>query len=261
MPAPALLLHSGGMSSRQWNRLRTALEGNRQVLTPDFLGHGDAPPPPADGSFDFTVEIDRIAGLLAAAGEPVEVVGHSYGGLIALGLTRRAPQHVRSLALYEPVAFGVLRDPPDAEGLADLRRIGEDPVFVDPDPDDLEPWLRRFVEFWSRPGAWDAMGEGGRAAFAAAGPSLSRGATALVSEPTTAADHAAAVRVPTLLLCGDRSPLVIRRVAAILADRLPSASLEVVAGAGHMGPLTHGAEVQAAILAHLDRVDAAAQAG
>jgi len=248
---PAVLLHSGGMSSRQWSRLGAALGPDRRVVTPDFLGHGDAPAPPADGPFDFGLEIDRIVALVEELGTPVDLVGHSYGGLIALGVARRAPTLLRALALYEPVAFGVLREPPDAEGLADLARIAADPVFVDPDPADLDPWLERFVEFWSGPGAWAAMGEPGRAAFRASGPALARGATGLVADRTTAAEHAAAVPVPTLVLCGERSPLASRRVSAVLTSALPDARLHTIAGAGHMGPLTHAAEVNDLVVAHL----------
>lgn len=254
---PVVLLHSGGMSSRQWSRLAAALGPGRRVVTPDFLGHGEAPPPPAEGPFDFGLETSRIVALVEELGTPVDLVGHSYGGRIALGVARRVPALLHALVLYEPVAFGVLREPPDAVGLADLARIAEDPVFVDPDPADLDPWLERFVEFWSGPGAWAAMGEPGRAAFRASAPSLARGATGLVADRTTSAEHAAAVTASTLVLCGERSPLASRRVSALLAEALPDARLHTVTGAGHMGPLTHAAEVNDLVLAHLSPADQA----
>jgi len=57
--------------------------------------------------------------------------------------------------------------------------------------------------------------------------------------------------MPTLLLCGERSPATTRRITGLLAEAIPGARLQVVADAGHMLPLTHGEQVDAAIGAHL----------
>ncbi|PTL55542.1 alpha/beta fold hydrolase [Paraconexibacter algicola] len=256
MSVPVLLLHSGGMSSRQFGRLAAALQQDGRVVhAPDLLGHGDAPDLLGDGPFDLEVELrrleDLVDGLRAEAGVPaVDLVGHSYGGLVALHLVRRRPDTVRRLALFEPVAFGVLRDPPDEEGLASLAVVAEDSIFRDPDPDDLEPWLRVFVDFWSGPGAWDALGDAGRASFLHAGRTLVGGIAAVVDDRTTVA-ALEAVGQPTLLLSGGRSPLAARRVAAVLAAGLADARLHTIDDAGHMGPLTHGGEVNDRVVAHL----------
>ncbi|CAM5381488.1 alpha/beta hydrolase [Frigidibacter albus] len=59
--------------------------------------------------------------------------------------------------------------------------------------------------------------------------------------------------MPVLLIRGDRSPASIPALMEVLAGRIPGARLEVVAGAGHMLPLTHPGEVAALIGAHLSR--------
>ena len=57
--------------------------------------------------------------------------------------------------------------------------------------------------------------------------------------PVSAYDIAA----PTLLLRGEHSPVAARAVARIFAHALPNADLVDAHGAGHMGPITHAAEV------------------
>ena len=57
---------------------------------------------------------------------------------------------------------------------------------------------------------------------------------------------------PARLLAGDKSPLPVRHIAAILARRLPSASLQVVAGANHLLPATHHRMLGAFLLEKLD---------
>ena len=44
-------------------------------------------------------------------GEKFHLIGHSYGGMVALQLAAQAqPQRVRSLSLFEPIAFHLLPD-------------------------------------------------------------------------------------------------------------------------------------------------------
>ena len=55
--------------------------------------------------------------LLETLGGPAHLVGHSYGAYVALLVARSVPSQVRSLALYEPVAFGVLDAVEDAAAM------------------------------------------------------------------------------------------------------------------------------------------------
>ena len=59
------------------------------------------------------------------------------------------------------------------------------------------------------------------------------------------------LRMPTLLLEGDRSPEPVREVTRLLGRTLPEARLTSIAGAGHMLPLTHAPLVEPMIEAHL----------
>ena len=61
----------------------------------------------------------------------------------------------------------------------------------------------------------------------------------------------ARLRFPILIIRGEHAPLPTRLIADSLSSLLPAARLTVVAGAGHMGPLTHSAEVNALIVRHV----------
>lgn len=238
MPEPVVLLHSGGMSSRQWRRLAAELGEDRAVHAPDFVGHGSRVGEAPGTGDPLAVDVAGIVALLRGLDAPADVVGHSYGGLVALLAARAAPGTVRRLVLFEPVAFGVLHGPPaDDEAIADLARLVAAPGWDAPGPPG-EAWFRAFVDFWSGPGAWDALGEAGRSGFRAGGRTLVDGAVALTAERTSASGHAE-LDVPVLLLGGDASPLAIRRVVDRLEAALPDVRRETVASAGHMGPLTH----------------------
>ncbi len=249
---PVVLVHSGGMSSRQWKKLAERLAGTHRVLAPDLLGSGDNPPWPEDKPFEFGMDVDALATLLGTLPKPAHLVGHSYGGLLALTLARKYPERVRSLAVFDPVAFGVLHGAQDTEGLSDLARAAENPVFTDERLGGSDAWMQAFVDYWNGPGSWRAMPEPSRASFLRVGRKVFQEVRTLMLD-RTGPDAYAKVTLPTLLMFGEKSPAAARRVVTLLSQALPAATLVQIPGAGHMGPLTHGTLVNERIAEHLAR--------
>jgi pimeloyl-ACP methyl ester carboxylesterase len=245
-----LLIHSGGLSGRQWRRLVEQLRGTHRVVAPDLLGSGESEPWPADAPFHYQQDVDAVEALVSRIGERVHVVGHSYGGLVGLTFARLHPARVRSIAVYDPVAFGVLHDAHDEEGLVDLARAGDNPIFTDDARGGSEPWLEAFVDFWSGPGSWHALPAPSRGSFLRVGRKVYLEVKSLLDDRTGRAAYAN-LDMPALLLTGERSPAAAQRVAALLASALPHGRLERVEGAGHMGPISHAAVVNSRILHHV----------
>jgi pimeloyl-ACP methyl ester carboxylesterase len=243
-----LLLHSGGMSSRQWRKLSDRLAASYRVVAPDFLGSGSNPTWPDETPFDLQFDLDAIAPLVEGS---FHVVGHSYGGLLALLLASRHHARVKSLAVYDPVAFGNIQAANDEEGLQDLARVVQDPVFLDDARGGRESWLQAFVDYWNGPGSWQAMPLPSREGFLRVGRKVYYEVRSLMNV-RSGADAYASIDAPVLLLTGERSPAAARRVVQILAQSLPHSTLHTIAGAGHMGPITHADTVNDLIVEHLD---------
>lgn len=250
--SPVVLVHSSGMSSRQWRALAEELAPSHRVLSPDLLGVGRNPPWPEGEPFHFHMDVEALGRVLHALPEPAHLVGHSYGGLLAVTLARRWPDKVRSVAAYEPVAFGVLREPPDTEALAELERPRESDAWNDDAQGGGEAWMEAFVDFWNGAGTWRALPEPTRRGFLRVGRKVYHEVTSLLTDRTPG--HAYGVfHGPALFLHGERSPLPARRVAERLAAAFPKGEVSAVAGAGHMGPITHLRDVNDAVRRHLDR--------
>lgn len=246
---PVVMLHSGGMSSRQWKKLGDVLSATHRVVAPDFLGSGSNPPWPEGERFDFTMDVDAVAKILAEIGQPVHLVGHSYGGLVAMTLARRAPASIRSIAVYDPVAFGVLHAANDGPGLTDLAR-NDTPIFFDTERGGTDPWFEVFVDYWNGPGTWRAMPEPARQSFLQVGRKVFFEVYSLLQDRTTASAYAP-IQAPALFLTGEASPMAAKRVVALLAEAMPRGRVVQVEGAGHMGPITNANFVNEAIRDHI----------
>jgi pimeloyl-ACP methyl ester carboxylesterase len=256
---PVVLLHSGGMSSRQWRKLAALLARTTPphvVLAPDFLGSGEEPPWPLDQPFHFSADADRIEALVRAQATPVHLVGHSYGGFLALTVARRCPELVASLAVYDPVAFGVLHGANDAEGLRDLARAEENPVFTDIANGGDDAWFEAFVDYWNGAGTWRNMVQAARDSFLRVGRKVFFEVHTLMQDRTPAEAYQV-VKSPALFLTGSLSPAAAQRVVALAAAACPAGRTLTVAGAGHMGPISHADAVNEAIVEHLERAEAA----
>lgn len=241
---PVVLLHSSGLSGRQWRRLAQGLTGRGlRAVVPDLTGHGASTAWPEPTPFDFHTDVERLVAILEAEG-PAHVVGHSYGALAGLLAALATPRQVRSLVLFEPVAFGVLDPATDAGALAELASVesrwGEG-------ASEHDRWLRTFVEYWGGAGAWSALRDEARAEFRRVGWVVREGVRTLMEDRTPPSAYAA-LGCPVRVLTGESSTLAARTVAARLAQVIPDAKVITIPGAGHMGPLTHAEIVNGAIL-------------
>jgi pimeloyl-ACP methyl ester carboxylesterase len=244
---PVVLVHSSGFSGRQWRTLAARLVGKElRAVAPDLLGSGRSMSWPGREPFAFYDDVELLGSLLDDIDRPVHLVGHSYGGLIALRAALQSPSRVRSLSLYDPVVYGALDEDRDPDALADLARLH----FAEETPENLQSWLEELVDYWNGPGSWAQLGTTTRNALERVGWVLHEGARS-VAEDRTPASAYEDLNAPTLLLRGGASPLAARRVVDRLAEAMPNARPETIEGAGHMGPLTHADRVNDVILAHI----------
>ncbi|HPE47300.1 MAG TPA: alpha/beta hydrolase [Hyphomonas sp.] len=103
-PEAVLMIHGASANAREFSwTLAPRLADQFRVLMADRPGHGYSARPP--GSDTLAVQAAQMAGVLdeAAGGEPSVVVGHSFGGAVALRLALDRPDLVKALVLLAPV--------------------------------------------------------------------------------------------------------------------------------------------------------------
>ena len=254
---PVVALHSSASTGGQWKSLAAALAG-REVFTPDLPGYGrasfrDSARDDAASLAGDAAAVLRTLGARADVGAPAfHLVGHSYGGAVALKIALSQPQRVLSLTLIEPVLFHLL---PLAGGDEDMRLYRGILGIRDRLRGAVAAgWpahgMAAFVDFWNGEGAWDKADAEQRQRLAAQARAVLRNFTACFGEswPVT---EIARLAMPLLIVSGEASPAVARS----LTDKLVDAARDVTAarlfGAGHMAPLTHAPAVNALIERHV----------
>ena len=94
---PVLLLHGVPETSSVWRDVAPALAQGRRVLAPDLPGLGGST---YSGAYDVPSLVAQLAALIESeVGGPVDVVGHDWGGSLALGLAGARPDLVGRLCV------------------------------------------------------------------------------------------------------------------------------------------------------------------
>ncbi len=218
---PVLFVHGSVVGAERTWRKQRALAGRWSLILPSRPGFGGSPPLERG---DFEAEAPLFAELL---GDGAHLVGHSYGGVIALLAAAERPQAVRSLTVSEPGALRLAAGDPEVDAMIE----NGDTLYRDPESIPPALFLRLF-----RTGVGSANETPDRL------PDwLARGARLLKTErpPWEAEvplDRLADAGFPALVISGGHSP-VFEKVCDALAERL-GAERAVIPGRGHTIPST-----------------------
>ncbi|QYJ05490.1 alpha/beta fold hydrolase [Nocardioides panacisoli] len=100
-----LLLHGLACDHRTWRDVLPALAEHYTVIAPDLLGHGQSAKPRAD--YTLGGYANAMRDLLTLLGiDKVTVVGHSFGGGVAMQFAYQFPERTERMVLVSPGGLG-----------------------------------------------------------------------------------------------------------------------------------------------------------
>jgi pimeloyl-ACP methyl ester carboxylesterase len=229
-PPRVLALHGWGRTHRDFDAvISPAGEVPLPAVALDLPGFGASPPPPgAWGGADYA---EAVGAVLADMGAPVVVLGHSFGGRVALHLAVQRPDLVGALVLTGvPLLHPLGRRARVAPAYKIVRRLHRLGLVSD---DRMEAARQRY----------------GSADYKAAQGIMRQVHVRSVNETYEA--QLDAVRCPVHLVWGSDDTAAPLEMVERAAARLAGGDLVVYPGVGHLTPLRIPAELRAAVVACL----------
>ena len=233
-----ILVHGITNSSASWEPVLAQLATRFTVLAPDLLGHGDSAKPRGDYSLGANASLLRDF-MLALGHERATIVGHSLGGGIAMQMAYQFPERVERLVLVASGGLGRQVTPM-------LRAVAL------PGAELVLPLLasQPLVGAGTKVGGWiERIGlrvGSDIAAMAAGFASLqdiearrafvhtARSVIDIGGQRVNATDKLyLAEAVPTLILWGDKDPIIPARHGIRAHELMPGSRLQIFPGAGH----------------------------
>jgi pimeloyl-ACP methyl ester carboxylesterase len=244
-----ILIHGSVSDYREWTTLNAPLSQHYRVIAYSRRYHSPNPPPLSDADAGLDRQADDLFEIMKAMSiNSAHIVGHSYGGTIALAFTLRHPAMVQSLVVAEPAVPGVIGQTPENDSLlkeSQAIRAEMREVFA---KGNAEQIIKAYA-------AHVAPGD-----FEKATPEernmLLENVTAFQLDftsqrPPFTCDDARKITVPVLVLAGDRSPMALQRMAETTAQCIAGARFVRIPQATHWMQLDQSKMFNDEVLAFL----------
>jgi pimeloyl-ACP methyl ester carboxylesterase len=236
---PVVLLHGAGDNSLDWRWVLPALARKHRVYAPDLPGSPDSARPAADYSPAFFERF--VAAFVDALGiGPATFVGNSLGALIALRSALSEPDRVRALILVDGAGLGSAVNPLFTS--VNIPLLGEAvmPFWRTPVGAYQRAWGRTALLFAHPPGSvpreW--LAEQCRLArspgYLEAHLTVLRAIVSPLGQREVLVDRLPSLKVPTLVVWGERDRVFPQSQAREAVTHLPEASLSLIPDCGHM---------------------------
>lgn len=245
-----VLIHSSVSGNRQWRSLVGALEDRHRVIAVNLFGYGETTPWPAGAPQSLYAQSQLVLALCEALDGPIHLVGHSFGGSVALKTAELLGPRIGRLVLLEPNPFHLLRQHGRLEAFQEACALRDHVKYFGA----LGDWPRvaqRFADYWLGDGSWSRMPDKRRAAFAESLPPNFHEWDAVMGEETPVESWK---RLPahTLVVSDPATRRPIREIVDILAESCPHWRFHAIPGGGHMAPLTRPELVNPVVRRFLD---------
>lgn len=242
-----VLVHGSASDGRTWCGQIGPLSEQFRVVTYSRRYHWPNEPAADDAEYSMAEHVDDLVALLGSLdGGQAHLVGHSYGGFVALSTARRHPELVRSLVLIEPPVVPLfLSDPPKPGELLDVLArqprlglallkfgaTGVVPATKAARSNDMDRAIRKFGRAVLGKSAFDRLG---RERWQQALDNNIRAEYLRESFDSLTADDVRSVESPTLLVSGTQSPRLWPMLSDHLDGLLPHARRSEVPQASHI---------------------------
>jgi len=252
---PAIVLVPGSCSTGvAWRPVMGALNGRFRCVTTSLLGYGETAERRTAQDTSVAHETEIVEAVARKAGGAVHLVGHSFGGIVALTVALRNKVTVKSLTILEAPAADVLREYGEMQHYAAFRAM-TDRYFAAFAAGETDA-IAIMIDFYGGAGTYASWPERVRA-YAVQTTAVNIRDWASAYDFPLWRTALTAITIPTLVAWGEASHPAAQRANALLAQSIDGAHTAVIGGAAHFMIATHADAVASLIADHTLEADGA----
>jgi pimeloyl-ACP methyl ester carboxylesterase len=255
---PTIVLVPGSCSTgAAWRPVIASLNGRFRCVTTSLLGYGGTVERRTTRDPSISHEVDMLESVIRRAGGRVHLVGHSFGGLVALAVALRNQVPLASLAIVEAPAAELLRERGEHQHYRAFRQMTE-VYFAAFETGNAEA-IVAMIDFYGGAGTFASWPPRVRAYAVETTPVNILDWASAYDFPLSAASLAA-IEIPVLVFRGGISHPAAQRANALISECISGAALATIEGAAHFMIATHADRVGREIARHVHDAQALAAA-
>lgn len=234
---PALLFVPGSFATpAAWRGVQRGLAGRYRCVGTSLCGYGGTGETRSLDDLGMEHEVRVVRAVADRIGGPVILVGHSFGGTVALAATLAGAADVRGLAVFEANPLALVEESGFPALYGETRAMSE--AFEAAWRDGEVDAAGRIIDFWGGPGAFAALPDAVREFCRTTACANVLDWRTAFGFRATMADYAT-IGVPVLLVRGGNANDAMVAITDALQRSLPDVEAAVVDGAGHFLISTH----------------------
>jgi pimeloyl-ACP methyl ester carboxylesterase len=250
---PAIILVPGSCSTgAAWRPIIADLSSRFRCVTTSLLGYGGTVERRTGSDPSISHEAEALESVVRKAGGSVHLVGHSFGGLVALVVALRNQVPLSSLVILEAPAMELLRAEGEDRHYGLFRDMTE-AYFADFASGNVGA-IAAMIDFYGGPGTFASWPPRIRAYAERTTPVNIVDWASAYDFPLSAASLSA-IRLPVIVARGGASHPAMQCANALLSERINQAALVTIDGAAHFMVATHAREVAHLIAQHVLRAE------
>lgn len=236
---PMVFIHGSFANAKSWRRIIEHLDNAYTCIAVDLPGHGGQHDPNDFNDPSLLPEFNTICAKIQDHPEcknGIHLIGHSYGGVVALAAAMNSDIPVKKLTLFEPVDVRVLPVFGDPDALDAVTEFVAS--YINAINNNEKHACARVIDFWGGSGSYAAIPEFIQEAMEPMTKNNIRHWDICKSESPRLIDYQS-ITFPVQLVHGDRSNPIAKLISSSLNENIPASTLNIIQGASHFMVTSH----------------------
>ena len=238
--SPIVFIHGSYATTSTWKKIVQQLASTHHCISIKLPGHCGMPDPDDFSAPNINTELHIIESVISElTDQPIHLIAHSFGGVVALALALKGSVAIRELTLFEPVSTWVFKSVGDQEMTIQVNQfiekyrqgIRSNEAYV----------CGQVIDFWGGDGAFEPLPDFIKEAMVPLTANNNRHWTLCMNTHQNR-KTLNALTIPTRLVCGSASNPVAQAIVNHLSRELANSKQYTIQDASHFLVTSHASQ-------------------